>query len=147
MKKLFLFILIPFFIACSDDDSNNNNAGSFLAEYNGVIWLEDGNDEIYDYWWIFTPNGVTNGERYGTSCSAQYDEWGESNGDYSYDLDENSPNRLVITFMEPDDNGDEFIANYTITFTVSNDGNTLTATYSDDPGYSEPYSRSNNSPC
>jgi len=145
MKKLILFILIPFFIACSDDNSNNNNAGSFLAEYNGVIWLENGNDEIYDYWWIFTPNGVTNGERYATTCDISYDEWGESNADYSVDLDENSSNRLVITFTETDDNGDGYF--YSITFMVSNDGNSLTATYSDDPGYSETYSRSNNSPC
>ena len=50
MKKLILFILIPFFIACSDDDSNNNNAGSFLDEYNGVIWLDDANDENYEFW-------------------------------------------------------------------------------------------------
>jgi len=145
MKKLILFILIPFFIACSDDDSNSDNSASFLTEYNGVIWLEDGNDEIYDYWWIFTPNGVTDGERYGTQCGTAYTEWGESNTDYSIDIDENSSNRLVITFMETEDNGDSYF--YSITFTVSNDGNTLTATYSDDPGYSESYSRSNNSPC
>ena len=74
MKKILIILFIPIIFSCSDDDSNNNNAGSFLADYNGVIWLEDGNDEIYDYWWIFTPNGVTNGERYATSCDASYDD-------------------------------------------------------------------------
>ena len=101
MKKLILFILIPFFIACGDDDSNNNSADSFLDEYNGVIWLEEGNEEVYDFWWIFTPNGVTNGERYGTDCDPHYEEWGVSN---SLDVIENSSNRLVIGNIEIDDN-------------------------------------------
>ena len=145
MKKLILFILIPFFIACSDDDSNNINSGSFLADYNGVIWLEDGNVD-YDYWWIFTPNGVSNAERVGTeACDYVFEEWGTLYDDFSIDIDENSSDRLVVTVMETNDNGDEYF--YSISFTVSNNGNTLTATYSDDPGYSETYSRSNYSPC
>ena len=142
MKKIILFILIPFFIACGDDDSNNNTAGSFLDEYNGVIWLEESNEEIYDFWWIFTPNGVTNGERYGTDCDPHYEEWGVSN---SLDIIENSSNRLVIGNTEIDDNGNSF--SYSMTCIVSNNGNILTITYSDEPGYSETYSRSNNSPC
>ena len=143
MKKLILFILIPFFIACSDDDSSNN-AGSFLDEYNGVIWLEDGNEENYDYWWIFTPNGSGGGERWYDSCDASYGEWGVSYDGWSMDVVENSSNRLVVSVIEDGDFGE---VSYSITFTVSNNGNTLTAIYSDDPGYSEIFSRSDNSPC
>ena len=142
MKKLILFFLIPFIIACGDDDSNNNSAGSFLAEYNGVIWLEEDNEEYYDYWYIFTPNGVTNGERYYEMCDVSYDEWGVSN---SLDIVENSSNRLVMGRIDTDDNGNSY--SYSITCIVSNNGNTLTITYSDEPGYSETYSRSNTSPC
>ena len=65
MKKLLLLSALLIFACSSDDDSNNINSGSFLADYNGVIWLEDGNVD-YDYWWIFTPNGVSNAERVGT---------------------------------------------------------------------------------
>ena len=143
MKKLILFILIPFFIACSDDDSNNN-AGSFLDEYNGVIWLEDDNDENYDYWLIFTPNDASGGERWYDTCDTWYSEWGVPSDGVSMDVVENSSNRLVVSVIEDGDFGE---VSYSATFTVSNDGNTLTATYSDEPGYSETYSRSNNSPC
>ena len=145
MKKLLLLSALLIFACSSDDSSNNINSGSFLADYNGVIWLEDGTVD-YDHWWIFTPNGSSNAERQGAEvCDYVFEEWGVSYDDFSIDIDENSSDRLVVTVMETEDNGDEYF--YSITFTVSNDGNTLTATYSDDPGYSETYSRSNYSPC
>ena len=149
MKKLILFILIPFFIACSDDDSNNNNAGSFLDEYNGVIWLDDANDENYEFWWIFTPDGVTDGERYYDDCDTWYIEWGELNDDYSVDVVENTSNRLEIMIIDyvTDTNGNPITHSKSMTFTVSSDGNTLTATYNDGTGDTETYSRSDNSPC
>ena len=65
MKKLILFILIPFFIACSDDDSNNNNTsqdnvliigGQEYSLAKGVLQFynaEDGTANEYECYLVF----------------------------------------------------------------------------------------------
>ena len=60
---------------------------------------------------------------------------------------EGTPTGAIVAELSVIEDGDFGEVSYSATFTVSNDGNTLTATYSDEPGYSETYSRSNNSPC
>ena len=65
MKKIILFILIPFFIACSDDDSNNNNnfqdnvliiGGQEYPLAKGVLQFfnaEDGTADEYECYLVF----------------------------------------------------------------------------------------------
>ena len=65
MKKIILFILIPFFIACGDDDSNNNNTsqdnvliigGQEYSLAKGVLQFynaEDGTANEYECYLVF----------------------------------------------------------------------------------------------
>jgi len=139
MKKLLYLFLAITFISCSDDDSESNTP--FLTQYNDVIWVET-YDETTDYWLIFETNGVTEGKRYDDGseeyCDSEFNGWGS--GPCPINIIDNSRDLLVA---ESECEG----VVYTVTFTVTNSGNTLTAVYSDETGYSEVYVRRNSVPC
>ena len=71
MKKLLLLLSITFLLSCSsDDDQVVTKEGNFLDVYNGVVWLEQNNDSNYDWWHIFSPEGIIIGESSFSKCSS-----------------------------------------------------------------------------
>ena len=146
MKKLLLLLSITFLLSCSsDDDQAVTKEGNFLDVYNGVVWLEQNNDSNYDLWHIFSPEGIIIGESSFSKCSSDYAPWNVVVDEFKAEVVVNSENTLKLKMYEIDDTL-EWV-DYTATFIVSNNGNTLTATYSDEPGYSELYSLANEAPC
>ena len=152
MKKLLLLLSITFLLSCSsDDDQAVTKEGNFLDVYNGVVWLEQNNDSNYDWWHIFSPEGIIIGESSFSKCSSDYASWNVVVDEFKAEVILNSENTLQIKIYEIDDTLDW--VSHTATFIVSNNVNNpnnqviLTATYSDDPGYSELYSIASSPPC
>ena len=147
MKKFSLLILSVLLLSCSSDSNEDVSVeeGSFLDVYNGVVWLEQNNDSNYDWWHIFSPEGIIIGESSFSKCSSDYAPWNVVVDEFKAEVVVNSENTLKLKMYEIDDTL-EWV-DYTATFIVSNNGNTLTATYSDEPGYSELYSLANEAPC
>ena len=152
MKKFSLLLLSVLLLSCSsDDDQAVTKEGNFLDVYNGVVWLEQNNDSNYDWWHIFSPEGIIIGEYSFNKCSSEYAPWNVVVDEFKAEVVVNSENTLKLKMYEIDDTLDW--VSYTATFIVSNNINNpnnqviLTATYSDDPGYSELYSIASSPPC
>tara|TARA_B110000908_G_C9827135_1_gene259725 strand:+ start:49 stop:513 length:465 start_codon:yes stop_codon:yes gene_type:complete len=153
MKKLILLLSVLFVVSCSsENDETVKTEGNFLEIYSGVVWLEQNNDSrIYDWWHIFSPNGIIFGEYSFNNCSSEYTPWNVVVDEFKAEVIINSENTLKLKMYEIDDTLDW--VSYTATFIVSNNINNpnnqviLTATYSDDPGYSELYSIASSPPC
>jgi len=146
MKKFLLLLSVLFVVSCSsDDDEAATKEGNFLDVYKGVVWLEQGNESDYDWWHIFSPNGITIGEKLMDDCYSSYVPWNIVDDEFKAEVLLDSKNTLKLKMSEIDDSL-EWVE-YTATFIVSNNGNTLTATYSDEPGYSENYSIASSTPC
>ena len=152
MKNLILLLSVLFVVSCSsNDDEVAIVESNFLEIYSGVVWLEQNNDSNYDWWHIFSPDGIVFGEKFNSDCISDYSPWDVVTDEFKAEVILNSENTLKIKIYEIDDTLDW--VSYTATFIVSNNVNNpnnqviLTATYSDDPGYSELYSIASSPPC
>ena len=140
MKKLLLLSAL-FIFACSGDDSNNNSNQTFFEKYDGVVWLEETPEDYLSRIQINNGNTIT-GKSYfvedgnvycdiSTLLSSNFIEVNEN----SFSWNEQAEYNGVIEIL-------------TTTVTATNNGNNLIIEYSDDPDYSEYYSRTNLSdPC
>lgn len=138
LRLSFITFLSLFVISCSGEDGNNNaptnTPGSFLVEYNGVIWASSNNDSSGAYYISFSQSGATTWDWYdgGDECYEYSYQFGDVDdvGDVN-NVISNTSNTLVIgvTCSEDCDGFTE----YTLTFTVSDDGNTLSVVDSDFP--------------
>ena len=141
MKKLIYLFLVLVVIACSKDDSSESQ--TFFQKYDGVVWQENQSDPDFTYRIQFnnaTPPSIKIYEEYyGSSyCDS---ELVESNGELT-EISEDGFT-LLIEYVE-----DSIVYSYSVTFAVSESGNQLTITDSDDPGSPETYSRTIlNDPC
>ena len=150
MKKIIILLFsISLINSCSSE--NDETEGDFLEIYSWVVWLEQNNESNYDWWHIFSPNGIVFGEKYDSDCKSDYSPWDVIIDEFKAEVILNSENTLKIKIYEIDDTLDW--VSYTATFIVSNNVNNpnnqviLTATYSDNPGYSELYSIASSPPC
>jgi len=137
MKKLLLLSLTVLLFSCGDnDDSNSDSTQNFLEKYNGVVWkdggIDDGFGDYFYYYYRFTPNSITEAEKYGSDCEPISTNWDFVDSDgYYLRVVENLPEKLVLEENELDDTETDFeIATYTIT--TINDGNGIEIRYSID---------------
>ena len=150
MKKILLIPILLILACSSGDDSNdyNNNNNDptnqlFLEKYDGVMWAGAENEASSSVWLTFSPNGASNWVRFDGDefdlCEGINIVWGEvdSEGDTSTVLEENEDS-MIIAVENP------MSMDYTITITVSADGNTMTLVDSDFPDETENFVRDNN---
>ena len=136
MKKL-LFLSALLIFSCSSDDSNDNNNSNltFFEKYDGVVWEEQ---TSFDYLSRLQINN-------GTTISVKFYFFEE--GDVYCDSDTLlSSNLIVVTedsfsFEEDEEGMDGQIVSYITTVTATNNGNDLIIEFSDDPEYTEYYSK------
>ena len=138
LRLSFIMFLSLFVISCSDGDGDGNSsvptdtAGSFLVEYAGVIWADTDNESMESSWFSVSPTGFTSWGLYEGNCDVSVGEWDEVDeyGDVS-SVQTNTSNTLVILVSCAEDC--EGLDDYTVTLTVTGDGNTLSAVDSDFP--------------
>jgi hypothetical protein len=127
MKKLIYLVLTVLIVACSSDDSSSSL--TFFEKYDRVVWQESGTEYVYRIQYI---NGNTITVKYFEGYSG--DEYCESETLSNSDLIEVTENSF--RFNEQDD-----VDFWVTTVTAVNNGNNLIVEYSDEPEYSENYSR------
>ena len=148
MKKLLLLSALVIF-ACSSDDSNNdyNNNNDddatqlFLEKYDGVMWGDSTNSQSQSFWLTLGPTGVSTWSRYddsGLICDMFSVAWGEvdSEGDIST-IQEETEDSLIVAVES------SMSMDYTITLTVSTDGNSMTFVDSEGPSETNNFIRDN----
>jgi hypothetical protein len=152
-KLLFVLTLSLFIVSCGgdDDDDNPNADESFLVEYNGVIWAAPWNDSTESSWISFSPDGAFSSYFYDGVCESDNVVWGveDANGDMAT-VQENTSDTLVILIQcisNCDDGVGGTIGDYTMTFTLSNNGNTLTNVDSDFPDAVDVWTRDDDGGC
>ena len=155
MKSLIkLLFIIPAFVMFNcggGDDSDNaptNTPGSFLVEYDGVIWGDVENSVGEAFWISVSPSGSIAWDYYDGECDTYINQWGEENEEgFTHTVEVNTANTLVVDVAcTSEDNDCEDEDFFTTTLTVSSNGNALTVTYSDED-YQENYVRDDNGGC
>ena len=142
MKKLLYLFLAITIISCSKDDSSEPQ--TFFEKYDGVVWQKNDSDPDYTYRLQFnnaTQPSVTSydGSFGGAVCVSSLIEDGNN------ELTEINEDGFIILgeFIE-----DSIVYSYSATIEVSENGNQLTITYSDDLDFPETYNRTIlNDPC
>jgi hypothetical protein len=121
MKKLFLLSALLIF-ACSSDDSNDNNTETFLERYADIVWETTETGEVI---FSFNTNGLI---RNGTDNGCAEYIWNvyNSNTGEKWNLLENNYDSAVLN-LEVDGE-----IEFTATYTVSSDGNTISEFISDE---------------
>ena len=133
MKKFLYLFLALTVIACSKDDSNSEPQ-TFFQKYDGVVWQEDTSNYI---------NRVQINNETNPTVVFYYED-----SDYSYcdtnlleadgELTEVNEDSFVLYEEYTEDN---VVYSYTITVVVSENGNQLTVTDSDDPEFPQIFNR------
>jgi hypothetical protein len=121
MKKLLLLSALLIF-ACSSDDSNDNNTETFLERYADIVWETTETGEVI---FSFNTNGLI---RNGTDNGCAEYIWNvyNSNTGEKWNLLENNYDSAVLN-LEVDGE-----IEFTATYTVSSDGNTISEFISDE---------------
>lgn len=135
MKKLLYLFLALTVIACSKDDSNSEPQ-TFFQKYDGVVWQEDNTSSTINRVQFNNETNPTVQVYYEDSDGSSYceSELVEAYGELT-EVNEDS----FVLFEEYTE--DNVVYSYTITIAVSENGNQLTVTDSDDPDFPETYSR------
>ena len=136
MKKFLYLFLALTVIACSKDDSNSEPQ-TFFQKYDGVVWQDDTSDSDYTY--RLQINNETNPTvvfyyEYSDGSSYCDSQLVEADGE----LTEINEDSFVLYEEYTEDN---VVYSYTLTIAVSENGNQLTVTDSDDPDFPDTYSR------
>ena len=133
MKKLLLLSAL-FVFACSGDNSSDSSNQTFFEKYDGVVWQEETLEDYLSRIQINNGNTITR-KSYFVEDGDVYCNISTLLGSNFIEVNENS-----FSWNEQAEyNG--VIETWITTVTATNNGNNLIIEYSDDPDYSEYYSR------